>query len=423
MHKFVFLLLGFVLFFSACKKDPSVVGLDVQPTGDRVLNVRECYFPVSAFTRAEDSITSDERTYNLLGSYVDPQFGPTSADFITQIRLAANNVSFGTVSDDSIQSITLYLNYSGCYGDTLSSQTPFHIKVYELTKDIKLTDTLYSNLAVTQNNYYDPAKVLADTLFTPKFTPDIHDTVLAIRLNKSLASKILHASADSLVSADIFMQYFKGLYLKVDTDVYGKVIMYYNLLSPRTKLSIVYNHGTTYNLVINTSCARLNLFHHNYTGLPFFASLTDTMNNHSSVYVQSMSGPRVKIKLPSFATWQDSGIVVINKAELVMRVDETTIGSYAPPVKLFLVAANQSEKYSFLNDYIKNRKYFGGEYNSTDKTYKFNIPLKIQDLITGSLSNDRLFIFPESNRTSANRVVIINNAINPIQLKITYTKL
>ncbi len=405
------------IFNMGCKKDPSTLGLNVQPPGDRITETFPFSSNVSAWTFSEDSITSDERTFNLLGCYIDPVFGRTSAGFVSQVRLSSSNVTFGSIS--SVDSIVLYLSINGYYGDTSTAQAQQKVKVYELTQSISLADTLYSNFRA--NNYIDISTPIADFAYTPNY----NDTVLRIPIDNALASKILNASTAQLASPDVFIEYFKGLYVCPDTTIPGNIILYHNLTNPRTKLSIFYNGNTTpYNMVIDSKCARVSIFKHDYSTTVFGSSLDDTTQNSDLVYLQSLAGPRVKIKIPSFESWKDSGNVAINKAELILKVDELSIGNFAPPAKLFLVAIDENNKYQFIFDYLKNASYFGGTYNSVTKTYKFNIPLYLQRVINGTQTDRGFYLFPESNRVYGNRVVIQNGVNNErIKLDVTYTKL
>ncbi|MBI5218548.1 MAG: DUF4270 family protein [Bacteroidia bacterium] len=424
----VFLFLGLVVLLG-CKKDPSTIGLNVQPPGDRIISINQNTTNVSAWTFGEEPITSDERTLNLLGCYMDPIFGKSSASIVTQFRLSSSNVSFGAIT--KIDSVVLSLAYCRRYGDTLSPQKRQRIKVFGLIrgheKPIKVSDTLYSNFPV--NNYTDSTKKYADIFLTHSISSS--DSVLRIKLDTLLADAILRTDATNLVTPDLFSEYvFQGLYIYSDSLSPGAFIMYFNLLSSKTKLSLYYNGSTTpYNLVINNYCARATLFQHNNTTAPFYSYKNDTtsVNNDKTdyVYTQSMGGVRTKLKFPSLSTWKDSGNIAINKAELLLKVDEVSIGCYEPPTRLLLLAVDQNGKYKFVDDYLKNKKYFGGYYNSDLKSYKFNVPVYIQNIISGKQKDYGLFVIPESNRVSGNRVVIKNYANNGhlIKLNLTYTKL
>lgn len=141
----------FFLLLTTCNK-PEVIGLDVQPLGDK-LNISFCdTSTLITYTVREDSIRADEMALNLLGSYDDPDFGPSSASFYTQFFLPVNNVDFGT--GFTPDSLVLSLALSDYYGDLSSDHT---IKIFELSEDIYADSSYYS----TRDFEYD--QVLAYT--------------------------------------------------------------------------------------------------------------------------------------------------------------------------------------------------------------------------------------------------------------------
>ncbi|PIY03924.1 MAG: hypothetical protein COZ21_08005, partial [Bacteroidetes bacterium CG_4_10_14_3_um_filter_31_20] len=70
---FFFLFFTIVLF--SCKKDFSTLGLDLQPGSDKINGITVDTATLKAYTVFEDSLSTDERTVSLLGSYTDPVFG------------------------------------------------------------------------------------------------------------------------------------------------------------------------------------------------------------------------------------------------------------------------------------------------------------------------------------------------------------
>jgi len=117
----------------ACQKDPSDIGLSLQNENEIINGNIIDTVSLKAFTIKEDSLSSDERTYSLLGSFLDPIFGYSEASFITQMRLPSSNASFGT--NPVADSMVIYLDYRSYYGDTTISQT---FDVYEIEKSIYL---------------------------------------------------------------------------------------------------------------------------------------------------------------------------------------------------------------------------------------------------------------------------------------------
>ena len=421
MYKnYIFLLIFFIIIIAGCKKDPSSIGLNVHPPGDITKTFFTDTITISAFTFADDSITSDERTLNLLGSYIDPVFGLSTASFLTQFR-SPSNIPF-TSSNLQADSLVLYLKYNSYYGDIITTQ---NIVVYELTKSIDIVSTYYSNKNVSQ--YYDSLIEIANKTFIP----NPNESVLAITLSSSLANKLLNTSLDALSDNSAFIEYFKGLYIKANNFAPSSSILYFNLLAPETKLTLYYKDTTAslnYSFVVNSNCARFNLFSHDYSNANFYSHLNDAINQDSVVYIQSMAGVKVKVNFPYIASLKNLGKIAINKAQLVIYTSDNDISDtskYHIPSKLLALMPDTAVPggYNFLPDYNVGQTYFDGNYYSDEKSYKFNITLYIQDLIDNP-SNTGIFLFTAENRISANRAVLTSGKNSkPMKLRITYTKL
>src|SRR5436190_2189751 len=104
--RFGTLLTAGFLFLAACN-DPEIIGLDVQPPNDRINLIYSDSTTITAYTVREDSLRTDETTYQLLGSYLDPVFGRTDASIFAQVTTVLPGVSFGdsTVLDSLVLSL------------------------------------------------------------------------------------------------------------------------------------------------------------------------------------------------------------------------------------------------------------------------------------------------------------------------------
>ena len=104
-------------------------------------------------TVREDSLQSNNLSTAVLGRMFHPDFGWHTAGFVTQFRLSAPDIDFGT--NPLIDSIYLSLRYTGdSYGE-LSPQT---IEVYELEDSLRYDSTYYSNhvFSLSSENLVDP---------------------------------------------------------------------------------------------------------------------------------------------------------------------------------------------------------------------------------------------------------------------------
>jgi hypothetical protein len=132
-----------------------------------------------------------------------------------------------------------------------------------------------------------------------------------------------------------------------------------------------------------------------------------------------------KIKLPFINATTDTSSLVIVKAELILPIDysDVTLSTYKEPSKLLLVAYNSSGTYEFVPDYFLGDAYFGGTYNETDHTYRFNISRYVQQLHDQTRTDYGLALFVADNRVSANRIILKNQSSNlsdGMRLSITY---
>ncbi len=426
---FLWVLTISVLWLS-CNKNEEL-GMNVQPQ-ENMLNVTfNNSMPITAHTYKDDSVKTDETNINLIGSIVDPIFGLTTGGMYTQFRLTTDNVDFG--ANPVCDSIFLSLAYSSLYGDT---NTNLMLNVFEITDDFYLSNSYYSNdvLGTYKTN-------LANINFIPNFRDSVKiDGVnsapqLRVRLKNSLGQKFINASGTSdLADNTAFVKYFKGLYIATNPVTSNGVMLYINSLSALSKLTMYYHNATDtlkYVFVLNENCARFNTYdHHKFTTANSTFKLQvagDTTLGDSLLYLQAMSGTRVKLKFPEVTSLDNFGSIAINKAELVIKVDPTTVDDITvPPSRLSLAVKNYDGTLSFLPDVVYGEAYYGGAYNSSTNEYRFNISKYIQNaLIKGYFDDDGLILIVSGSAVLANRTVFFGpkHSNGGMHLDIIYTKI
>lgn len=418
------------ILLSSCE-EPDVIGLNVQPPGDQLNLAETDTISLITYTVREDSLRSDETTYALLGSYLDPVFGLHSASFYSQIRLSSNNTSFG--SNPQADSIVLTLVYNAAYGDTLTPQT---VKVYELIESIDKDSSYYSNDAFTIGS------LLASKAFVPAPLDSVKiDGVkkaphLRIKLEPSLAQRFIDASGStSLSNNSNFLDFFKGIFVTTDPVNSKGAILSFDLLNSLSQVTMYYKNDNAdslkYNFVINENCARINHFnHHNYSQASSYLQSQlsgDTTKGDSILYLQSMAGLKVKIKYPYLMNLVANGKIAINKAELIVKLDKNdfTENEFAPPA-LLTVLEEQDGKIRYILDQYEGTNYFGGSFNKTKYEYRFNIARHIQQILDGEKDNLglSLVVWTANRSNTANRVVLNGSKrSDALRLSITYTKL
>jgi hypothetical protein len=261
------------------------------------------------------------------------------------------------------------------------------------------------------------------------------DTVIqeiAIKLDIRLAKRLM--AADSLTLSDNlkFLQYFKGLYLEATDLAQGGSIMKVYSIAAGSGLYLYYHNSDkdslSFKYSINTNSARVSRFTHNYSTTVFAANLDKQVVQDSLIYLQTTGGLRSKILIPNLGTWSDSTNFTINQAELIFQVDSTVsdVKKFLPPEQLVFTAIDKDGKEYLPSDASFSPTYYGGTYNSVDKTYRFNIAKHMQEVIEKKTGKENYgFYLSSAFRAATYRRVVLKGATSKtgIRLNITYSKI
>lgn len=459
MYKFV---IGFaltVILLSSCKEELSKTGLGLLDKGDLVTVRKENIDKenIKAYTVTDKKQRTDEPGYNLLGTFNDPVFGKTITDFAVQLRI----LSYPKFKKNAIiDSLVFLVGYKEFYGDTI---TPQKLKVYELASDLK------SGIENINYKYYQDEdlkalakpEVLAEMDYIPRYkdslrssTSIIRDTieqVLTFQLNHSLARKLMALDSAILSKNDLFIKEFKGLYVEAGNLNQGgtilkikgsAMVLYYRQENDTfpNKLDKVEHY-----FYVTENSARVNRFTHDYSTARFATTLDKMDQLDSLIYLQTTGGTANKIFIPRLGSLKtlfpslgsDTTNLAINKAELIFQVDtiltDTTAMKLLPPPNQLILSALGvdtlgNEITYFPSDLGFSQVYFGGYYNSKDKTYRFNIAKHLQEMINMDIDKRRKnlgFYLSTGNRNTIFKRVILKGTTSKtgIRLDITYSKI
>jgi hypothetical protein len=436
----LFAIILIAIIFNSCK-DPDDFGLEIQPQGDLLNLVFSDTTTILAYTIKDDSARTNYSIYTLVGSIKDPIFGSVQASFGTQFEPPSFNITFG--DSPVVDSMVLILAYNGYYGDTSTSQT---IKVYELTEMLP-KDSIYSNY----NPSFDNNTEIANLTHKPQPTTKIKiDTTyepsqLRIKLYNTFAEKFLKADTTANTgdysSVEKFQEFFKGFYITATPVSSDGAICYFDLKKTvNTKLIsklVLYYHNSSedslsQSFTVGRNCTKFNKFeHNNYQDAAQL--LKDQIDGNKSLgdsllYLQSMAGLSVKLGFPYLMNWYTSGKIVINRAELVITVEEngTYIDDYSAATKLALAGNDTANHYYFIidDDTYSGGTFFGGSYNSTTKEYSFNITRQIQNFLSTNNPQNGLYLTISGKTVNATRVIIKGHkrSTGNLRLKLSYTK-
>lgn len=421
-----------LVFLLSCEKDPDLVGMDVTPAQDQLNVSMQDTFSVEAYSIIEDSLTSGYTSLNLVGGAFDPVFGRMTSGFVTQVLLSSVNPSFG--NSPVMDSLVFILAYNSAYGDTNTLQT---IHVYELDEDLSLDSTYYSNRQVKHKGV-DYAHAVFYPRPTDSLLIDTERVAPQLRLNlgkirPDLANKILYTPADNLATNAAFVKYLKGLYITADPVSYGGSILYFNLMSGNTRFRMYYHNAEEdslyYDMVVSEKAVRFNQFnhfHYDFANQALRRQLVykDTSLGKQVLYIQSMSGAKVKMKFPYLKKWAGQHKIAINDAQLILPVYEDA-PKQTPVTKLLPVLIDEDGSYSSLPDASGGDTYFGGTYNSGTNEYKFRITQYVQNILKENYVDRGMYILASGAAVRANRVLLAGtkHPTKPIKLRVTYSYL
>jgi hypothetical protein len=429
--------------FGSCKNDINDLGKDLLLPGDLVTVGKVIEKEtIKAYTLTDEKQRTDEPAFNLLGTLNDPVFGKTTADFACQFRLTG----YPDFSKNAkIDSLVLHLLYMETYGDTV---TPQKLKVYELASDLDIDQKYYQDVnlkslakgeIVGEKNYIPKFKLdsLTNTYGSTNKNPK--DTVvqeLSIKLSQKLIEKLLSADSLTWSDNDKFLKYFKGLYIEAgDLDKGGSIMKIYTLASGSRLVMHFHNDASDslyYDYNINENSARVNRFTHDYSTTKFAVNLDKQVNQDSLIYLQTTGGLRSKILIPDLENWtklipdynENLANIAINQAELIFQVDTVVsdTAKFMPPQQLVLTAIDKDGKEYLPSDVAFSSTYYGGTYNSSDKTYRFNIAKHMQEVIDKKNGNYGFYLSTAFRSASAKRVVLKGaTSKTGIKLEITYS--
>ncbi len=451
IYRALFLLL--IVFFACKKKNPGL-GTDVQPETDALnVSVTEA-IKVECHTVKYDSARSYMDQFKYLGSNQDLYFGRTDVGIFTNFSIPNNvtNISFGT--DATLDSCVMFLTFTQSYiGD---STTTLNYNVYQLTSPVVSATSyqMFGSLNTSQFPSYDASPICNAKA---RLSTSGNFYTIKLPINKNFASAIL-TNPQYLVDNTTFQNAYKGFYIstkntnylnptsaqgaimKIDLDnsVSGIYMYYHNGPVAAAKESKVYRFPFAGN-----NSGRLGRVDYNPLTSGAHNLLTsqlsgDTTKGEQTIFLKGLGGTKALIRLPSLKSFSDTCKIAVSRAELKFFVDQSMIspsnGNYSPSLKASLVAIDSLGKEIYVKDQYYNADaiHFGGDYNSDEHAYTFDIARHVQDILDGKLPNfgfylvianpDRSYVARRDDRAER---VILGGSKNPLyapKFKLTYVR-
>ena len=434
-----------VFVLLSCKKEETTIGDAIQGEGLDVEGVIDT-FTIITYSEELDSMPSDERAVNLLGQYNDPVFGNVDCGIVSQFSLSSANPTFATNNTDVIvDSVVLGLSFTSInYYANLDDIT---IEVYEINDDLikdeqeyytfTTPNTIGSNLVLTGTETQKP-----DFITEQIVGEDTLSAHLRINLDPAIiGTKLIDInSAGNMSSDESFVSAFKGLYIKVDGSslANGQGGVYYFDLkdSPLSKMTL-YFHETSdpttqkFDFDINNNSARYNKIAYDRTGTKVENLLNDKTLGQEEFYAQGGAIWSI-IEIPYIMNlYQDSlgnnDPKIINKAELVLPVQDFTPDGFDPSTSLFIAKIVDARTSEYTLDYSFSSTISGNtvNYDEDTKEFRFQMTKEIQAILNGSRENTGFRVRTPGFFASTVERVIFNGPNSPLKnkarLEITYT--
>lgn len=412
------------LLLIACTKISSTeLGTGLIPPIDGVTTLDTLLDVITDTYDDPDSVRVYLGDLHMVGALTnDPLFGRTTASAYLELEPPA--FPFYVVGHkDSVvvDSAVLVLSYAGMYGD---STQPVRLTVSEVDQSTHLKDP--GEYAVRYPSAYpvnisgplaNPVSIDVRTLKdTVKNRFEVATNQIRIRLRHDVAQRFMQTfdSTNAYKSDSLFRTYFAGFAITADQNAPANALIQLNLSDTNTKFAIYYSTSSTGATVrdtgvsyfrFNTTSGRSATFvTRNRTGAEVNNYITTNGNPRSDslVYVQTMPGTTVRVRIPGLSTLSNR---IIHRAELIAEQvpddnNYLTTDQYmwAPRYLLLSVLKDSVNniKSNVPNDYIYNAS--GGGPNIGDfggagvyrtippysrvAVYNFNISRYVQGIVS-----------------------------------------
>lgn len=454
------------LLFTSCNEE-TIIPAKIAP-GNNLINLIEV---PDTFTIISKSIYIDTlntsakfdglRIIKAAGTVNDPYFGKTNAGIYFQVLPPSNDFTFSS-NAYTIDSAVLVLPYTRfSWGDTANPQNQ-KFTVYELTEDLSIDNTYYSNQTKSVNRSAPLSTLNADlkallasaapnTLTPPVVNGDTVGPHLRFTLSKAYRDKVQNAIGTSTFQNNAnFLSDFKGFYIEPDTNQNTNLMPYFFLdgSDDYTRAAVAFYYHEDGNPTdkkvqffnfVRDDCAQFNWISRSYNAKPKaildqYAQTKD--QSDPELLLQNIPGAAIDLRIPNIKNIPTG---IINKAEIVLTVvgsgnanDDTT---YWGPVRIDPWGVNtdgtlyaiEDRNYADLSSaiaFIGGGQSEGTINGKTVKQYRFNIPKEVQKAIKDKRDELHLRLIGAQGFPAAYRLIAggETNSTYTVEFNIVYSK-
>ena len=390
------LLVVSISFFVSCDKEYSEIGDAL--IGENNFDLSKENYNVIAYNQKITPIQSDNLPINALGIYDNPAFGKTTANFATQLTLASVNPTINLALNPLIDSVYIDVPYfvdasqtklltTGGNAYVLDSiygalNAKIKLSIYESTRSMEKQTGVEQIFYTNQNAEFDGYKFGArlNDFVTPEnaqneafFFNAKQNTLITkdadgkevrtysapsmrLKLNTTFfRDKILNAPAGKLATNDVFKEYFRGLYFKVEqsgVDLGSLCSINFG----KGTITIKYKENTSLTvetridktIVLNMSGSTVSLLNETNTNSDYdkATTLPNMALEAERLYVKGGEGSLAILELFG-ADINNDGVAdeleairnngwLINEANLVFNIDASSMANSFEPERIYL---------------------------------------------------------------------------------------
>ncbi|MEE4214032.1 MAG: DUF4270 family protein [Bacteroidales bacterium] len=425
IHNILTLLTAMAFFIVSCEEDPSTIGDGILPDVDFDSIVGVDTMDVGMYTFFNESATSITPSISYLGTLVDPYFGATSSDFVTQLWLATAWPGFGLASVDSVR---MYLQVNNVIGE-MPEESFLHIG--ELSERLSADSSYQVNGDVPLKDFMGDYRLA--TLTIPALEEGA-DSLIKIDMPLSFGNYLMRDTSKLFLGTDTidFRDYLYGLYFEYpQSGSYHMLVV--DIYSDNTSIVVYYTDASGesrfYEFLINQRCVNYNRYLHDYDQADpekrikyINEPIKDTL-----AYIQSMEGVFTKMIIPGLENLRPlAGNIAVNKARLYLPVylnDEDYTEDMVP--ENILVRYDSAGVKRLLPDYFigSNGAFLDGTYSKITNLYELNISNFVQEYIEGKIVDPVIEIFLQSLGTKNLILKANRDSDDAVRFELTYTVL
>lgn len=462
-----------IVLFASCDRDFNELGAGI--LGDEHYGMDVTSYNVNAYNQSLGPVQTNNLPVNQFGYYNNPVFGKTKASFVSQLGLAVANPTFYDQPNIVVDSVYLYVPYFSTFVSTdensnstykldsiYGAQNKIKLGVYESTSVLENLDAstgfqqlqrYYSDKQIDYNTSYgsnggrlnnDNKSVYDHTITndksqndefvfdnrqiktfkknadgTPGFT-DVNERKppgMLLNLDTDFfKTKIINAPSGSLYNNNVFQNYFRGLYFKVDASSVSTNQGALSMMNfSKGVITIVYKDKTSATdatvirktINLNLSGNSVNLLENENT-FPGYTT-PNPIAGDPNLYLKGGDGSMAIIDLFDGQKNADNVTLntmrsnnwLINEANITFHVNTSLLGTTAPePKRIYLYDLNNkrplvdyfidattrsSSKYNkFVHDGLLRKSDGSIVVQSSDErgtTYKIKITNHLRNLV------------------------------------------